>query len=265
LERTFIRDPHAAIFDADLILVVVDASNKYSREALDPEVLKTLHFFSTKESVLVLNKVDKSKGNPTRLLEVTRRLTAGVVGGRTSHLDAFANKFNQRALLASNEAFLKHRPTIEAVIYPRLPAEAHEAAEKRLSEIKRLLAALPPPIQIDSGPRLPPPPSPPPPPTPPPTLLLREAQPELEHTSKILTLQLGFEGTIVGSGDTQVSRLDSRSRPIRWQEVLAVNVDRFAPHRHLRKSQTHRGAIVQPGGCPDDGDTGKRGSGRTPE
>uniref|UniRef100_A0A5K3F6Y5 GTPase Era, mitochondrial n=1 Tax=Mesocestoides corti TaxID=53468 RepID=A0A5K3F6Y5_MESCO len=57
LERTFIRDPHATIFDANLILVVVDASNKYSREALDPEVLKTLHFFSTKESVLVLNKV----------------------------------------------------------------------------------------------------------------------------------------------------------------------------------------------------------------
>ncbi|VDD82197.1 unnamed protein product [Mesocestoides corti] len=48
LERTFIRDPHATIFDANL--------SKLS-EALDPEVLKTLHFFSTKESVLVLNKV----------------------------------------------------------------------------------------------------------------------------------------------------------------------------------------------------------------
>lgn len=39
------------------VLVVVDASNKYARKALDPEVLKVLHFFADKESVLVLNKV----------------------------------------------------------------------------------------------------------------------------------------------------------------------------------------------------------------
>ncbi|KAL5965168.1 GTPase Era mitochondrial [Taenia solium] len=78
LERTFIRDPHAAIFDADLVLVVVDASNKYARKALDLEVLKVLHFFADKESVLVLNKVDKSLGDRTRLLETTRRLTGGL-------------------------------------------------------------------------------------------------------------------------------------------------------------------------------------------
>lgn len=39
-----------------LVLVVVDSSNKYSRDALNPEVLKTLHFFPDKESVLVINK-----------------------------------------------------------------------------------------------------------------------------------------------------------------------------------------------------------------
>ncbi len=138
---------------SNLVLIVVDASNKYSREALNPEILKTLHFFSDKESVLVLNKIDKSAGNPTRLLETTRRLTAGVVGGRASHRDAFANKFNQRALLPP----AAKRPSLEAIIYPRLPPEAHAAAQLRLEEIERLKALLSPAVQIEPMSKLIPP------------------------------------------------------------------------------------------------------------
>ncbi|XP_018645021.1 GTP-binding protein era, putative [Schistosoma mansoni] len=59
LEKTFIRDPHSAIFDSDLILVVIDVSHKESREVLHEEIVKALHFFNDKESVLVLNKVNK--------------------------------------------------------------------------------------------------------------------------------------------------------------------------------------------------------------
>ncbi|CDS37566.1 Era-like GTP-binding protein [Echinococcus multilocularis] len=154
LERTFIRDPHAAIFDADLILVVVDASNKYARKALDPEVLKVLHFFADKESVLVLNKVDKSQGDRTRLLEATRRLTGGLVGGRQAHRDAFENKFNERAQLAERESWARHHLSVEAIIFPLLPPEAHEAAQARLQHIKHLSALLSPTIQIESAPRL---------------------------------------------------------------------------------------------------------------
>ncbi|EUB64004.1 GTP-binding protein era [Echinococcus granulosus] len=154
LERTFIRDPHAAIFDADLILVVVDASNKYARKALDPEVLKVLHFFPDKESVLVLNKVDKSQGDRTRLLETTRRLTGGLVGGRQAHRDAFENKFNERAQLAEQEGWARHHLSVEEIIFPLLPPEAHEAAQARLQHIQHLSALLSPTIQIESAPRL---------------------------------------------------------------------------------------------------------------
>ncbi|KAM7541828.1 hypothetical protein Aperf_G00000016686 [Anoplocephala perfoliata] len=158
LERTFIRDPHSAIFDSDLILVVIDASNKYARKALDPELLKALHFFSDKESVLVLNKIDLSRGNPTRLLDVTRRLTGGIVGASDRgfkllpHLDSFANKFIQRAELG--EGYTKRHLSVEAIIYPLLPSEAHEAAQARLEHLDRIAALVSPPIQIESVPKL---------------------------------------------------------------------------------------------------------------
>ncbi|KAL5107472.1 GTPase Era mitochondrial [Taenia crassiceps] len=154
LERTFIRDPHAAIFEADLVLVVVDASNKYARKALDPEVLKVLHFFADKESVLVLNKVDKSQSDRTRLLETTRRLTGGLVGGRQAHCDAFMNKFNERARLAEQDGWARQHLSAEAIIFPLLPPEAHEAAQARLQHIERLSALLLPTIQIESVPLL---------------------------------------------------------------------------------------------------------------
>ncbi|VUZ44824.1 unnamed protein product [Hymenolepis diminuta] len=158
LERTFIRDPHSAIFDADLILVVVDASNKYAREALDQELLKALHFFPSKESILVLNKVDKSRGDHTRLLDITRRLTGGVVGASEvgtkllPHLDSFANKYIERTELG--EGWSKRHLSIEDIVYPLLPPEAHEAAQARLKHIEKVMALLSPSIQIESVPKL---------------------------------------------------------------------------------------------------------------
>nr|CDS30303.1 GTP binding protein era [Hymenolepis microstoma] len=157
LERTFIRDPHSAIFDADLILVVVDASNKYARLALDPELLKALHFFPDKESILILNKIDKSRGDHCRLLDITRRLTGGVVGAselgtkHLPHLDSFANKFIERAELGDN--WSKMHPSIEDIVYPLLPSEAHEAAQARLQHVQKIMALLSPPVQIESLPK----------------------------------------------------------------------------------------------------------------
>ncbi|VDM35501.1 unnamed protein product [Hydatigera taeniaeformis] len=151
LERTFIRDPHAAIFDADLVLVVVDASNRYARKTLDPEVLKVLHFFDDKESVLVLNKVDKLLGDRTRLLEITRCLTGGLVGGRQAHCDAFMNKFNERAKLIDQDGWSRQHLSPEAIIFPLLPLEAHEAAQQRLQHIERIYSLLSPTIQVESA------------------------------------------------------------------------------------------------------------------
>lgn len=138
--------------------MVVDASNKYARKALDLELLKALHFFSDKESILVLNKIDMSRGDPTRLLDVTRRLTGGVVGASDEgfkllpHLDSFANKFIQRAELG--EGWTKRHLSVEAIIYPLLPPEAHEAVQARFEHLERIAALISPPIQIESVPKL---------------------------------------------------------------------------------------------------------------
>ncbi|KAA0184786.1 GTPase Era mitochondrial, partial [Fasciolopsis buskii] len=57
LDKSFMRDPHSASFESDLIMVVIDVSHPRSRSELDPEIVKALHFFNDKESILVLNKV----------------------------------------------------------------------------------------------------------------------------------------------------------------------------------------------------------------
>lgn len=91
--------------------------------------------------LLVNVKVDLSSGNPTRLLEVTRRLTEGIVNGRSSHLDVYENRFNHRVLLASKENAMP-RLSIEELLYHRLPLIAHEAASRRLEHLKKLRTLL---------------------------------------------------------------------------------------------------------------------------
>ncbi|CAH8622554.1 unnamed protein product [Heterobilharzia americana] len=139
LEKTFIRDPHSAIFDSDLILVVIDASHKESSEVLHEEVIKALHFFNDKESILVLNKIDRLYKNPTRLLEITRKLTGGIVHGRHSHVDKYAARFKRRAELADKaHQFI---PPNE-IIASRLPPVCHETANKFLSYMHNLRAQI---------------------------------------------------------------------------------------------------------------------------
>lgn len=120
--------------------------------------MKALHFFPNKESILVLNKIDKSRGDHTRLLDITRRLTGGVVGVSEvgtkplPHLDSFANKHIERTELG--EGWSKRHLSIEDIIYPLLPPEAHEAAQARLKHVENVIALLSPSIQIESVPKL---------------------------------------------------------------------------------------------------------------
>nr|CAH8873594.1 unnamed protein product [Trichobilharzia regenti] len=139
LEKTFIRDPHSAVFDSDLILVVVDASHKESREGLHEEIVKALHFFNDKESILVLNKIDRLYTNPTRLLDVTRKLTGGVVHGRRSHVDKYAARFKRRAELADKA---HHLIPPNEIIASRLPPICQETANKFLQYINNLRAQI---------------------------------------------------------------------------------------------------------------------------
>ncbi|KAI5615591.1 GTPase Era, mitochondrial [Silurus asotus] len=81
LEKTFLVDPLKSLRQADLVVVLVDVSDKWTRGRLDFEVLKCLALNAGIPSVLVLNKVDLLKGKPL-LLDITAELTEGVVNGK---------------------------------------------------------------------------------------------------------------------------------------------------------------------------------------
>lgn len=66
---------------ADLVVVLVDVSDKWTRNQLNPQLLRCLTKFSQVPSILVMNKVDCLKQKSV-LLELTAALTEGVVNGK---------------------------------------------------------------------------------------------------------------------------------------------------------------------------------------
>uniref|UniRef100_A0A670Z406 GTPase Era, mitochondrial n=1 Tax=Pseudonaja textilis TaxID=8673 RepID=A0A670Z406_PSETE len=81
LEKTMLSDPFDSLNDADLVLVLVDVSDRHTRHQLHPQVLHCLRQFPQVPSLLILNKVDlvKQKG---LLLELVAELTEGAFGGK---------------------------------------------------------------------------------------------------------------------------------------------------------------------------------------
>jgi len=74
LEKTFANDSVNSIEEADIIGVIHDVSNRYTRNRLDPKVLRLLHLYPNKDSFLVLNKIDLLKSK-SYLLDLARSLT----------------------------------------------------------------------------------------------------------------------------------------------------------------------------------------------
>uniref|UniRef100_A0A8D3E9J1 GTPase Era, mitochondrial n=1 Tax=Scophthalmus maximus TaxID=52904 RepID=A0A8D3E9J1_SCOMX len=81
LEKTLLVDPWNTVKEADLVVVVVDAADRWTSSRLDFEVLKCLAQHKDIPAVLVLNKVDLVKAKD-KLLDFTAELTCGVVNGR---------------------------------------------------------------------------------------------------------------------------------------------------------------------------------------
>lgn len=79
--REMVYSPELGAQQADLIAVVVDAADKWTRERLDEKILKVLHLHRNTPSILILNKVDAMKSK-FMLIHLTRVLTEGIVGGR---------------------------------------------------------------------------------------------------------------------------------------------------------------------------------------
>ncbi|CAH1801733.1 unnamed protein product [Owenia fusiformis] len=80
LDRQCVVDPASSIGEADIVGVLVDASNKWTNTHLNKEILRALYMYPDKRTVLIINKVDILKSKHM-LLEIVRLLTEGVVDG----------------------------------------------------------------------------------------------------------------------------------------------------------------------------------------
>ncbi|XP_064127550.1 GTPase Era, mitochondrial isoform X2 [Loxodonta africana] len=102
LEPSLLEDPWKSMKSADLVVVLVDVSDKWTRNQLSPQVLRCLTQFSQVPSILVMNKVDCLKQKSV-LLNLTAALTEGVVNGK---------KFKMKQALRSHPS--PHCPSPEA-------------------------------------------------------------------------------------------------------------------------------------------------------
>ncbi|NXE11677.1 ERAL1 GTPase, partial [Lophotis ruficrista] len=97
LEEAMLTDPWDSVKHADLVLVLVDVSDHWTRNCLSKEVLKCLSQFPQIPSVLVLNKVDLLK-KKFILLELVNELTEGIVNGKKLEVtSAFKNDSSSSA------------------------------------------------------------------------------------------------------------------------------------------------------------------------
>ncbi|XP_042337168.1 GTPase Era, mitochondrial-like, partial [Plectropomus leopardus] len=81
LEKSLLVDPWNSVKEADLMVVLVDAGDRWMCSRLDFQMLRCLAQHPDIPAILVLNKVDLVK-RKDKLLDVTAELTCGVVNGR---------------------------------------------------------------------------------------------------------------------------------------------------------------------------------------
>uniref|UniRef100_A0ABM0MAH7 Uncharacterized protein LOC102807525 n=1 Tax=Saccoglossus kowalevskii TaxID=10224 RepID=A0ABM0MAH7_SACKO len=91
LGRSMVVDPRNVFEEADIVMVLVDVSNKWTRFKLDSDIIMTLNSYPNVKSLLVLNKIDTVQ-KKNLLLSITAQLTEGIVNGKSFEIDAVIAK-----------------------------------------------------------------------------------------------------------------------------------------------------------------------------
>ncbi|XP_066137882.1 GTPase Era, mitochondrial [Euwallacea fornicatus] len=81
LENSFLKDSKNVLQEADVVGVVHDVSNTFTRETLDIKIIRLLEINKNKTSFLILNKIDQLKSK-RKLLDITRLLTDSCIDGK---------------------------------------------------------------------------------------------------------------------------------------------------------------------------------------
>lgn len=127
LDEAMLTDPWDSMKHADLVLVLVDVSDHWTRNSLSKEVLKCLSQFPQIPSVLVLNKVDLLK-KKFLLLELVTELTEGIVNGKKLEARS-AFKHNSSSSVKSPLEITQASPPERRAHEPRCLRETDQAQE----------------------------------------------------------------------------------------------------------------------------------------
>jgi len=119
LESSLLIDPEKSLIEADLVVVLHDVTNKWTRDKLSKKVLRLLYLYPEKESILVLNKVDALK-DKRLLLELMSNLTENMVDG----------KMLQTKPVPSKMKFLKNKHHPVRLPETRATPEIHSEEEE---------------------------------------------------------------------------------------------------------------------------------------
>ncbi|XP_074016669.1 GTPase Era, mitochondrial isoform X1 [Numenius arquata] len=132
LDEAMLTDPWDSMKHADLVLVLVDVSDHWTRNCLSKEVLKCLSEFPEIPSVLVLNKVDLLK-KKFILLELVNELTEGIVNGRKLEARS-AFKDNSSSSAKTPLQITRTSPPENRAREPHCPQEADQVQEGHSSD-----------------------------------------------------------------------------------------------------------------------------------
>ncbi|KAK4874515.1 hypothetical protein RN001_013875 [Aquatica leii] len=105
LEKSFIKDSESSLCECDVIGVIQDVSNAWTRDKLDIKIIKLLEKHHTKSSFLVLNKVDILKSK-RKLLDITRLITMNSIDGKPFGTRSNNTKYENRGWPNFKEVFM---------------------------------------------------------------------------------------------------------------------------------------------------------------
>uniref|UniRef100_A0A8C5PLI5 GTPase Era, mitochondrial n=1 Tax=Leptobrachium leishanense TaxID=445787 RepID=A0A8C5PLI5_9ANUR len=145
LERSLQNDPWDSMKSADVVLVLVDVSEQWTRRFLHVEVLKCLFQYPNITSILVMNKVDlvKQKG---LLLEIVNQLTEGIVNDKKAVIKSLGKPnsdtdMSHTSVTEDNSPSVCEEPEVitdEPAAHDMLsPGGEEDARKKRINKLKR--------------------------------------------------------------------------------------------------------------------------------
>ncbi|WAR03829.1 ERAL1-like protein [Mya arenaria] len=82
------KEPERSLHEADIVGIIVDGGNTWTRNTLHPGIIKALYLYKDMPAFLIINKVD-SLPKKLVLLQTIKHLTRGLVGNKSIYTNPY--------------------------------------------------------------------------------------------------------------------------------------------------------------------------------